>query len=59
MPYLVPMAVESLSDALSQFGQAFTSAWSIIEGNWALQAIVIVPVALLVISAVMAIVRSR
>lgn len=56
---MITMDLTTLSGLISEFGSIFSSAWSVITGNWILAALIIVPVGLGVVGAVMALIRSR
>lgn len=57
MPYI--LAVSSASDAITQFITVFKTVWSFIIDNWYFATLIIVPIAGMVISHILGILRSH
>lgn len=57
MPYF--LAISSISDAISEFTTVFTTVWSFLMSNWYFTALIIIPVAGLIISMILGFVRSH
>lgn len=49
--------MDSLSDAFTQISGVFTSAWSLITGNWALSAIIAIPIVFGLVAGIIAFFR--
>lgn len=51
------LAISSAGDALSEFVSLFSTCWTFITSNWYLTVLIIVPLGVLVVSAVLSIIR--
>lgn len=56
MPWLA--AISSISDAIDEFISIFSSVWTFLTSNWYFSALIIIPVAGLVISVILGFIRS-
>lgn len=56
MPLL--SAVSSIGDAISEFTSIFSPVWSFLTSNWYFSALIIVPIAGLIISVILGFIRS-
>lgn len=56
MPWLA--AISSISDAIDEFTSIFSSVWTFLTSNWYFSALIIIPVAGLVISVILGFIRS-
>lgn len=57
MPYV--LAISSIGDAISEFTSVFTTVWTFLMSNWYFTALIIIPVAGLIISMILGFVRSH
>ncbi|MCH5320867.1 MAG: hypothetical protein J1E36_03845 [Eubacterium sp.] len=56
MPYL--LAITSIGDAISEFTTIFSSVWTFLTSNWYFSALIIVPIAGLIISTILGFIRG-
>lgn len=52
------LAVNSIGDAITEFTTVFSSVWSFLTSNWYFSALIIVPIAGLIISIILGFIRS-
>ena len=52
------LALENISDALTEFGSIFSSVWTFLTSNWYFTALIIVPIGGLIISTILGFIRS-
>lgn len=57
MPYV--LAISSIGDAISEFTTVFSTVWTFLMSNWYFTALIIIPVAGLIISMILGFVRSH
>lgn len=57
MPYV--LAISSIGDAISEFTSVFSTVWTFLMSNWYFTALIIIPVAGLIISMILGFVRSH
>lgn len=55
---LINLATSSLSDAITEFTSIFPDVWTFLTGNWYFSAMIIVPLAGLVISIILGFIRG-
>lgn len=53
------LAVSSIGDAIEEFTTVFSKVWSFLTSNWYFSALIIIPIAGLVISSILGFIRSR
>lgn len=60
MPFIYNLiAITSIGDAIDEFTTLFSKCWTFLTSNWYFSALIIVPVAGLVISTILGFIRNR
>lgn len=55
---LINLSVTSIGDAITEFTTIFSSVWTFLTSNWYFSAIIIIPIAGLVISVILGFIRG-